>query len=74
MKKYTFRTALIAALLIAAMMAVAVAATRSGLVNWFEEAYHAVLPKAAQDALNATEKTTLDAGPVVFTVNELLCD
>lgn len=28
----------------------------------------------AQEILNATEKTTLEAGPVLFTVNELLCD
>lgn len=73
-KKYTFRTVLIAALLIAAMMAVAVAATSGGLVNWFQEHYRAVLPQTAQDILSATEKTTLDAGPVTFTINELLCD
>lgn len=74
MKKYTFRTALIAALIIAAMMAVAIAATNGGLVGWFQNDYHATLPQAAQEILNATEKSTLEAGPVLFTVNELLCD
>jgi len=73
-KKLTFRTALIAALIIAAMMAVAVAATTGGLTNWFQMHYNAVLPQAAQDILSATEKTTLEAGPVTFTINELLCD
>ena len=74
MKKYTFRTALIAALILAAMMAVAVAATSGGLVSWFQQHYNAVLPQTAQEILSTTEKTILEAGPVTFTINELLCD
>lgn len=73
-KKFTFRTALIAALIIMAMMAVAIAAANVGLTDWFQRNYHATLPQSAQEILQATEKTTLDAGPVTFTVNELLCD
>ena len=73
-KKYTFRAVLIAALILAAMMAVAVAATSAGLVEWFRSDYGAELPQSAQDILNATEESTLEAGPVVFTISELLCD
>lgn len=73
-KKYTFRTALVAALIIAALMTVAIAATTGGLTDWFQKHYNAVLPQTAQEILNATEKSTLDAGPVTFTVSELLCD
>lgn len=73
-RKSTLRTALIAALIIIAMMAVAIAATSGGLVDWFQQHYNATLPQTAQDILSATEKSALDAGPVAFTVNELLCD
>ena len=61
-KKYTFRTALVAALIIAALMTVAIAATTGGLTDWFQKHYNAVLPQTAQEILNATEKSTLDAG------------
>lgn len=73
-KKVTFRAVLIAALIIAAMMAVAVAANNAGLVDWFRSDYGADLPSSAQEILSATEKSTLEAGPMVFAVNELLCD
>ena len=73
-KKYTLSTVLIAAVLIIAMMAAALAATGGGLTNWFKRYYHTDVPKAAQDILSSTEKSVLEAGPVVFTVNELLCD
>ncbi len=74
MKKLTLRTALIAALIIAAMMAVALAATSGGLVEWFQSNYGATLPQTAQEILSTTQKSVIDAGPVTFTVSELLCD
>lgn len=74
MKRYTIRTMLIAALIIAAMMAVAVAATQSGLMTWFSEHYKTALPAAAQEVLSTTEKSTFEAGPAVVTINKLLCD
>lgn len=73
-KKITFRAVLIAALIIIAMMAVAVAATYGSLTDWFQRHYNAILPQAAQEILSSSEKSTLDAGPVTFTINELLCD
>ena len=73
-KKVTLRAVLMAALIIAAMMAVAAAATNAGLVDWFRSDYGVELPQSAQNILNATEKSTLEAGPMVFTINELLCD
>lgn len=73
-KKFTFRTVLIAAVVMMSMMAVAIAATNGRLVDWFQEHYGAELPKAAQKVLNATEKTVLETDLATFTVNELLCD
>jgi len=74
MKRYTIRTVLIAALIIAAMMAVAVAAMQSGLMTWFSEHYKTALPASAQEVLSTTEKSTFETGPAVVTINELLCD
>ncbi len=73
-KKLTFRTALVAALVIAAMMAVAVAATNGGLANWFQKDYGVALPQSAQEVLSASEKTALETELVTFTVNEMMCD
>ena len=73
-KKVTFRTVLIAALLMAAMTAVAVAASTGGLAGWFQANYRSTLPLSAQDILSATEHSSLTAGPVAYEISELLCD
>lgn len=73
-KKFTFRTALIAALIVVSMVAAAFAATNSGLMNWIQNDYGVVLPQSAQDVLNAAEKATMDTELVTFHVNETMCD
>lgn len=73
-KRFTLRTLLIAALIMIALMAAALAAAGGGLVDWFQSVYGAVLPPRAQEILSATQTAELEAGPVTFTVNELLCD
>ncbi len=73
-KKFTFRTVLVAALLIVTMMAVAIAATNGGLANWFQKDYGVALPQSAQEVLSGSEKTTLETDLVTFTVNEMMCD
>ena len=73
-KKLALRTALIAALILAAMMAVAVAAVGGGLMTWFQRDYNAPLPDTAQAVLSVTETIALETEAVTFTVNELLCD
>lgn len=70
-KKFTIRTALIAAVIMVLTVAVAMAATN--MLGW-SALFHHDIPKAAQDILNATEQKTYQVGPITFTVNELLTD
>ncbi len=75
MKKFTLRTALIAALLIIVTMTAALAATEMlGWTDFFGEHFGTVVPKAARDILNASEGKTYQAGPLTFTVKQLLSD
>ncbi|MBO4925932.1 MAG: hypothetical protein J5472_05595 [Clostridia bacterium] len=75
MKKFTLRTALIAALLIVATMTAALAATDAlGWTDFFSVYDGIPVPKAAQEILNATEEQTYQAGPLTFTVKQLLSD
>ena len=71
MKKFTIRTALIAAAIMILTVAVAMAATN--MLGW-SDLFHHDIPKTAQDILSATEQKTYQVGPVTFTVNELLTD
>ena len=70
-KKFTIRTALIAAAIMILTVAVAMAATN--MLGW-SDLFHHDIPKTAQDILSATEQKTYQVGPVTFTVNELLTD
>lgn len=70
-KKFTMRTALIAAAIMILTVAVAMAAT--DMLGW-ADLFHHDIPKAARDILNATEQKTYQVGPVIFTVHELLTD
>lgn len=74
-KKFTLRTALIAALIIAATAAVAIAA--GNILGWndFLKQYANVsVPKAALEAMHAPDGMKWQLGNMVFTVNELLND
>lgn len=74
MKRFTLRTALIAALLIIATMTAALAATDAlGWTDFFIR-YETTVPKAAQEIINATEEKSYQVGPLTFTVKQLLCD
>ena len=74
--RFTFKTALIAALLIIAMTAVALAA--SGVLGWsdFLGAHFGehVVPSTAVNAMNLEEKKSYEVGPLTFTVTQLMCD
>ena len=75
MKKFTLRTALIAALLIIVTMTAAVAATDAlGWTDFFSLYDNTAVPKAAQEIMNATEIKTFEVGNLTFTVKQLLCD
>jgi len=75
MKKRTpARIALIAALILAAMMAVAYAATQLGLTDFFQSIYNTTLPDSAQTTLSDTEEKAYDVGPLTLTLQEALAD
>lgn len=74
MKRFSMRTALIAAALIVVTMAVAVAATQLGLNDLFKNSYNIALPETAQSVLSATEQKTYSVGPVAMTLRETLAD
>ena len=74
-KRFTLRTALIAALLIIVTTAAALAAADAlGWTDFFSGYYGTVVPQAAQEILSATEEKTYHAGPLAFTVKQLLSD
>lgn len=74
-KRFSFRAALIAAIIIVAMTAVALAAaTRANLNDWFETYYGTPIPQAARDMLAGMERKTHEVGPFTFTVQEKLVD
>lgn len=72
MKRISLRAVLIAALIIAATMAIAVAATQLGLKDLLGD--NTALPEAAQGVLSATEQKTYAVGPVAITLRETLAD
>lgn len=74
MKRASVRTALIVAALIIVTMAAAIAATQLGWVDFYGHYDNVRVPKAAQEALNATAHDTYQVGPITFTVNQLLAD
>lgn len=76
MKRVTFRTTLIAALIIIATMAVAVASGRIfGWTDFFGSSYGTQVPKAAQEIMQHTEKQESQTlGGIVFTPHELYAD
>ena len=71
MKRFSLRTALIAALIVIATMTAALAAGE--LLGW-TQFYTFPIPKTAQDILESTEAKTYQAGPLTFTVNQLMTD
>ena len=74
-KKFTFRTALIAACIIVATMAVAMAAgSIFGWNDFFSKDYGTTIPKTAQEIMTATEPVTWQEGDVIFTVRERYSD
>lgn len=74
MKRFSFRAVLITAIIIIATMAVAIAATQLGWVDFYGNNYGITVPKAAEEALNATEARSYDLGPMTFTFKQLLTD
>lgn len=68
------RTLVLAAALILCMMAVAFAASQAGLLDWLRQAMGVQVPRAAQEVLAATEKTTCQVGPLTLTISETLAD
>lgn len=71
-KKFT--AVLLTALLVLLTAAVAIAASGGVLSGWFQKYYHADLPKAAQEVLGSTEPIRMKAGPVEYTISEMMCD
>lgn len=57
-----------------ATMAVAFAAQQLGWVDFFGGNYGIAVPKAAQEALDATKPQQFQVGPMTFTFNQLLTD
>ena len=60
--------------LVLATVAVAIAATQLGWVDFFGTNYNVTVPTAAQDAMNATKPQTFQVGPMTFTYKQLLTD
>lgn len=60
--------------LVLATVAVAIAATQLGWVDFFGTNYNVTVPTAAQDAMNATKPQTFQVGPMMFTYKQLLTD
>ncbi len=74
-KRAPLRTALIAALILAATAAVAYAASRLlGWTDYYARQYDVSVPKAAMDTLAATEPAAYEVGPMTLTFDQLLCD
>ncbi len=72
-KKLSFGLVL-AILLILTTLAVAIAATQLGWIDYLEERVGVTVPKTAREALNATKPQQFMVGPMTFTFNQLLAD
>ena len=64
----------LAIVLILATVVAAIAATQLGWVDFFGKGYGITVPKAAQEALNATIPLKFTVGPMTFSFNQLLTD
>ena len=69
-----FRTALIAALVLALLAVGAFAAQQLGWVRFLNEGYNVTVPQAAQELLSAAEPQCYEVGPATFSFTELLAD
>ncbi len=76
MRRFTVRTILIAAVLAIVTMAAALAASEMlGWTDFFTRYGDGVIvPRAAQEIMNETEKQSFRLGPMTFTVRQLMCD
>ena len=73
-KRVSYRAALIAAVILLAAMAVAYAAVRLGWIEYFSQQYGIAVPRAAQEALEASQPKACQVGPMTFTYQQLLTD
>lgn len=74
MKKFTMRTVLVTALILALTAAVALAAGQLGLKDLLGDHGSYALPTAAQEIMENSEKKTFTLGPVSVTLEETLAD
>lgn len=72
-KRASFRSILIAAILIIVTMAIAFAAQQLGWVDFYGR-YGITLPKAAEETMNAAKPISYKVGPMTFTYNQLITD
>lgn len=73
-KKKLSLSLVLAIVLILAAVAAAIAATQLGWVDYLGERFGVIVPKAAQEAMNATKPLEFQVGPMTFTFNQLLTD
>lgn len=73
-KRFSYRAALIAAIILIAAMAVAYAAVRLGWIDYYDQQYGIAVPKSAQEALTASQPKTYQVGPMTFTYQQMLTD
>lgn len=73
-KRFSYRAALIAAVILIAAMAVAYAAVRLGWIDYYDQQYGIAVPKSAQEALTASKSKTYQVGPMTFTYQQMLTD
>lgn len=73
-KRVSFRAALIAAIILIVAMAVAYAAVRLGWIDYYDQQYGIAVPRAAQEALTASQPKTYQVGPMTFTYQQMLTD
>mgnify|MGYP007125811596 CR=1 FL=1 len=73
-KRASFRAVLVAAVLIIASMAVALAATQLGWVDFFQSYHGIAVPQAGEKLLNAAQPHSYQVGPMTFTFKQMLAD
>lgn len=73
-KRISYRAVVIAAVILIAAMAVAYAAVRLGWIDYYDQQYGIAVPRAAQEALEASQRKTYQVGPMTFTYQQLLTD
>lgn len=73
-KRFSYRAALIAAIILIAAMAVAYAAVRMGWIDYYDQQYGIAVPKSAQEALTPSQPKTYQVGPMTFTYQQMLTD